>query len=65
MKCLRCQFLMKQYPVNMDFGIWGKWHSPGGNQAEAQLSHNPQSVYICEKCGYVEFNMNECSEYNI
>lgn len=57
MKCLRCQTEMKQYQINKELGIVGTEHKED-MFATNQTSYNPQSAYICNNCGYVEFNIH-------
>lgn len=63
MKCIRCDVEMKQYKINSYFGILGKEHRKNG--IVIQTPYDPKSVYICEKCGYMEFSTNECEESDI
>ena len=65
MKCLRCNSEMKHYPCNSNFGIYGTCHKPNLLSNKAQTPHNPHSVYICEKCGYVEFSTKYCENSDI
>ena len=63
MKCLRCGTEMKQYEVNGNLGIYGAEHKSG--TAILQTQHNPQSVFECEKCGYMEFSSKKCNNPDI
>ena len=65
MKCLRCETKMKHYAFNQNLEIHGIWHKPNPFLTERQQPHNPQSVYICDNCGYVEFSMNLCENPDI
>lgn len=65
MQCLRCNTKMKHYKFTQNLNIHGDWYTPQPFFAERQEPHNPQSVYICENCGYVEFNMNPCENPDI
>ena len=65
MECLRCKAEMKHYKFNGDFEIYGKEHTPKIGYARRQLLHNPHSVYVCEKCGYMEFSTKDCENEDI
>lgn len=65
MKCLRCNIDMKHYLFNQNFKIWGALHQPTPFAAQQQNPYNPKSVYICPKCGCVEFNMNPCDDPDV
>ena len=65
MKCLRCNTEMKHYPIEINFGIYGARHKPHPLSNEKQTSHNPHSVYICDKCGYVELSTKDCKKADI
>ena len=65
MQCLRCNTKMKHYQFNQSLNIYGAVHNLQPFLAERREPHNPQSVYICENCGYVEFNMNPCENPDI
>lgn len=65
MQCLRCNTTMKHYKFTQNLDIYGASYKPNSFLAYAQKSHNPQSVYICENCGYVEFSMNPCENPDI
>lgn len=65
MQCLRCKSEMKQYPFKQNMGIYGAWTQPNPFYAEEQKSHNPQSVYICNECGYVEFSIRPCENPDV
>ena len=65
MECLRCKAEMKHYKFNGNFGVYGKEHDPGNGYARRQLPHNPHSVYVCEKCGYMELSTKNCENEDI
>lgn len=65
MQCLRCKTKMKHYNCTPNLKIVGAWHKPNQFSPEIQLSHNIHSVYICEQCGYSEFNVNPCENPDI
>lgn len=65
MQCLRCNSTMKHYKFTQNLNIYGATHKPNSFFADQQKQHNPQSVYICENCGYVEFSMNSCENPDI
>ena len=65
MNCLRCNKEMKHYVINKDLNIYGSWYKPDSFLTERQKLHNPQSVYVCDSCGYVEFSMNPCENPDI
>ena len=65
MQCLRCNTTMKHYKFDTNLNIYGAWHKPNSFLANRQIPHNPQSVYVCENCGYVEFNMHSCENPDI
>lgn len=63
MKCLRCKAEMKQYIVNKNLGIMGPTQiDPIFRDGRFEIPHNPNSAFICEECGYVEFSMKEYEE---
>lgn len=65
MDCLRCQSKMKHYELNEEFSIYGKEHKINGSSTIGQTPHNPHSVYVCDKCGYVEFSTKICENSDI
>lgn len=65
MQCLRCQTEMKHYDFNQDFHIYGAWHQSDSFSAECQKPHNPQSIYVCDNCGYMELSTKPCEESDI
>ncbi len=65
MKCLRCQTEMKQYKFNQNLKIYGSVHKSSFSSIEQQISHNPHSVFICDNCGYMEFNIKYCENSDI
>ena len=65
MQCLRCKTEMKHYSFNADFRIYGAEHKKHPFSPISQIPHNPNSVYICENCGYMEFSTKECEEPDI
>lgn len=65
MKCLRCNTEMKHYPFNQDLRIFGSEHKPHSFAPITQTPHNPNSVYICNTCGYVEFSTKHCEKSDI
>ena len=65
MQCLRCQTEMKHYQFDQNLNIHGSWHKPQPFSAEERKSHNPQSVYVCDNCGYMEFSTKTCENPDI
>ncbi len=65
MKCLRCNAEMKQYNFNGNWGIYGKEYDPGNGYAIRQNPHNPESIYECPKCGYMELSSKYCENEDI
>lgn len=65
MKCLRCNAEMNHYPCEINFKIFGVKHKPHPFAPQTQTSHNPHSVYICDKCGYIEFSTKDCEKPDI
>lgn len=65
MKCLRCKAEMKHYPFARDLGIYGKVHQENVFSPIIEIPHNPNSVYVCEDCGYIELSTKECEESDI
>lgn len=65
MKCLRCQSEMKHYDFQSTFEIVGSESEPKPFQPIERHYYNPQSVYICKECGYVEFSINPCENPDI
>ena len=56
---------MKQYKLNRDLGIYGKEYNPGNGYAIRQNPHNPQSIYECPECGYMELSSKRCENEDI
>ena len=65
MKCLRCSNEMKHYPINAELRIFGKEHRETPFSPLQQKPHNPNSVYCCEKCGYMELSSITCEDPDI
>lgn len=65
MECLRCNADMKQYKLNNVFNVYGRWHREIGYATEIQKPHNPQSIFVCDECGYCELSLKECNEPDI
>lgn len=65
MKCLRCQSEMKHYDFQSTFKIVGAESKPRPFESQKQHIYNPQSVYICKECGYVEFSISPCENPDI
>ena len=65
MQCLRCKTTMKHYKLYTNLNIFGALHKPDLFSPDKQTPHSPQSVYICENCGYVEFSMHSCENPDI
>lgn len=65
MKCLRCQSEMKHYDFKSRFTIEGAESERKPFQPYIWYSYNPQSVYICKECGYVEFSINPCENPDV
>lgn len=58
MKCLRCNSEMKQYKLNTKISVYESIEKPypyfGLNHDDI---HSLRYAYVCDYCGYVEFNM--------
>lgn len=65
MECLRCGEKMKHYKLNNIFSVYGKLHKEIGYGTEVQKSHNPNSIFVCDECGYCELSMRKCEESDI
>lgn len=58
MKCLRCNSEMKQYKISGKLDIYELQEKPYPYYgSEKKITHSPRCAYICDCCGYVEFNM--------
>lgn len=57
MDCVKCGNEMIKGTINTKIDIWGeeKIRPPF---ALTQTSYSPVYVYVCEKCGYMEFYTN-------
>lgn len=60
MNCLRCNSKMNHYNLNTHIEVYGAATQRDYFSAEKQEPHNPQSIFICPNCGYVELSMMEC-----
>ena len=65
MKCLRCGAEMKQYNFNANLHIYGREYDPGHGRALSQKPHNPQSIFECSECGYMELSSKICENEDI
>lgn len=66
MQCLRCNAEMKHYDFQSKFTIAGSVNKPNlFSSTTEQHYYNPQSVYICNECGYVEFSMRPCENPDV
>lgn len=65
MKCLRCETEMKHYGLNINFKVYGRVYDPGNGYAMREKMHNPQSVFECPKCGYMELSSLYCENPDI
>ena len=62
MRCLRCDSEMKQCKCIVDLGIYEPTNTSICHSSTEQVSRNPRVVYICENCGYMEFNAKRSEE---
>ena len=65
MKCLRCNTEMNHYKLNKDWQIYGREYNPGNGYAIRQNPHNPQSIYECPECGYLDLSSKYCENEDI
>ena len=65
MQCLRCKTEMKHYDFQSKFKIVGSENKPHPFSPTEQHFYNPQSVYICNECGYMEFSIKPCENPDI
>lgn len=47
---------MKHYPIGTYISVFGAEKKHPGNTVQEE--HSPRSVYMCEKCGYMELSRN-------
>lgn len=57
LKCLRCGNPMQKRSCFIPFGYEAEKRKPFMAHTERPVA--ARTVYICESCGYVEFNVNE------
>ena len=65
MKCLRCGSDMNHYKFEVNWGIFGKQYNAGYGSPDCLQTHNPRSIYECDKCGYIELSTKECENEDI
>lgn len=63
MKCLRCNEEMKHYSIGTCISVFGAEKKHLGNIVQEE--HSPRSVYMCEKCGYMELSRDECNKTDV
>ncbi len=59
MKCLRCQTEMKQCQVVGNLRLRDiETNTKYETRNTVQSEYNPQSAYVCNNCGCIEFSKN-------
>ncbi len=54
---------MKHYSIGTCISVFGAEKKHLGNIVQEE--HSPRSVYMCEKCGYMELSRNECKKTDV
>ena len=64
MQCLRCGSELKHYPLRTRVEYVESHEAPNLLLPNSQTLHVIRSVYVCDKCGWVEFSMRDCESHN-
>ncbi len=55
---------MKHYPLHTRVEYVESHEAPNLLLPNSQTLHVIRSVYVCDKCGWVEFSMRDCESHN-